>query len=106
MLNHLSLFQSSLTEKSDGFEIKGEVYFEVSKYISKNGQLLPFIVSANNKTRITVLGTHFNINAYNDESAIKTTLLEGSVKVSSLINQNSKVIKPGSTRPLLTNREK
>jgi len=44
-------------------------------------------------TSIEVLGTHFNINAYNDEPAIKTTLLEGTVKVAA----NNKIIllKPG-----------
>jgi hypothetical protein len=40
-----------------------------------------------------VLGTHFNVNAYDDEDALRVTLLEGSVKVSSL--NNAKVLKPG-----------
>jgi transmembrane sensor len=56
-------------------EITGEVYFEVAKDKSK-----PFIVEANNSS-IEVLGTHFNVNAYNDESSVNTTLLEGLVKV-------------------------
>ena len=42
--------------------------------------MLPFAVSVNNAV-VTVLGTHFNINAYSDERVVKTTLLEGSVKV-------------------------
>ena len=51
--------------------------------------------------RIEVLGTHFNVNAYSDESAIKTTLLEGKVKV---VNEQSNrrgikrqiaILKPG-----------
>jgi len=41
---------------------------------------------------VEVLGTHFNINAYTDELSIKTTLLEGSVKVSR--NDESKMLKP------------
>jgi len=57
--------------------ITGEVYFEVAK-----NKQLPFRVVAVKQT-VEVLGTHFNINAYPDESAIKTTLIEGSVKVSS-----------------------
>jgi len=56
-------------------EITGEAYFEVAHDVSK-----PFTVSANGMD-VQVLGTHFNINAYSDEALIKTTLLEGSVKV-------------------------
>jgi ferric-dicitrate binding protein FerR (iron transport regulator) len=44
---------------------------------------------------VEVLGTHFNINAYSDEEAIKTTLLEGRVKVSSMVNGQWSIIKPG-----------
>lgn len=57
-------------------EITGEAYFEVAKNKSK-----PFRVTANGAL-VEVLGTHFNINAYGDEAYLKTTLLEGSVKVS------------------------
>ncbi|WP_285009590.1 FecR domain-containing protein [Pedobacter faecalis] len=60
-------------------EITGEVYFEVAK----TAQRVPFLVSSKNQT-VEVLGTHFNINAYDDEPVIKTTLLEGSVNVLSL----------------------
>lgn len=58
-------------------EIKGEVYFEVAKNEQK-----PFRVKAGRST-VEVLGTHFNINAYEDETQIRTSLLEGSVRVSS-----------------------
>jgi ferric-dicitrate binding protein FerR (iron transport regulator) len=45
---------------------------------------------------VQVLGTHFNINAYDDEAVIKTTLLEGSVKVSDPESrEESVVLKPG-----------
>src|SRR4029078_13659117 len=47
---------------------------------------------------VEVLGTHFNINAYNDEPVIKTTLLEGSVKVSR--GTSHMVIKPGQQSQL------
>ncbi|MBB5439525.1 ferric-dicitrate binding protein FerR (iron transport regulator) [Pedobacter sp. AK017] len=57
--------------------INGEVYFEVAKNKEK-----PFIV-VTDKQEVEVLGTHFNISSYADEAAIKTTLIEGSVKVSS-----------------------
>lgn len=56
-------------------KITGEVYFEVSKNKQK-----PFIVGTN-QSEIKVLGTHFNVNTYDDENYEKTTLLEGSVEV-------------------------
>lgn len=58
--------------------LSGEAYFEVAKNKAK-----PFIVESKGQ-EVTVLGTHFNINAYTDENSTKTTLLEGSVKVSSI----------------------
>lgn len=57
-------------------EITGEAYFEIAHDASK-----PFNVSVSG-INVQVLGTHFNINAYVDEATVKTTLLEGSVKVS------------------------
>lgn len=56
-------------------EITGEAYFEVAK-----NKAMPFFVEIGG-AEIEVLGTHFNVNAYADEASIKTTLLEGSVKV-------------------------
>ncbi|MBX6379370.1 MAG: DUF4974 domain-containing protein [Thermoflavifilum aggregans] len=55
--------------------ITGEAYFEVAANASH-----PFIVMVND-LQIKVLGTHFNVNAYSDESSIKTTLLEGRITV-------------------------
>jgi hypothetical protein len=73
-------------------EITGEVYFEVAHDESK-----PFIVHTAGKKGegmdVQVLGTHFNIRAYEDESDIKTTLLEGSVKVKQ--NDHETLLKPG-----------
>ena len=57
-------------------ELTGEAYFEVAKNKHK-----PFKVMLANHTSIEVLGTHFNIMAYQDETNINATLLEGSVKV-------------------------
>ncbi|MBL7736094.1 MAG: FecR domain-containing protein [Chitinophagaceae bacterium] len=56
--------------------IKGEAYFEVAVDASK-----PFFVTKGD-IEVKVLGTHFNVNAYDDEKDIRVTLLEGSVKVS------------------------
>lgn len=76
-------------------EITGEAYFEVAKNAK-----MPFKVKVNN-TVVEVLGTHFNIMAYNDEDAMKTTLLEGSVKISN--KQFSGLLKPGQQALLKQN---
>lgn len=67
--------------------LSGEAYFEVAKNAK-----MPFIVKTD-KAEVKVLGTHFNVKAYNDEDLCKTTLLEGAVSVqsSAMINE----IKPG-----------
>lgn len=57
-------------------ELTGEAYFEVAK-----NKQMPFKVKIRANEWIEVLGTHFNVNAYTDETVTKTTLLEGSVKV-------------------------
>ena len=74
----------AFTGKERKVRITGEAYFEVAK-----NKELPFIVNVDDKSSIEVLGTHFNVNSYADENAIRTTLLEGSVTV------NGAVLKPG-----------
>ncbi|HEY0273569.1 MAG TPA: FecR domain-containing protein [Chitinophaga sp.] len=56
-------------------ELQGEAYFEIAPDAGK-----PFHVIAGAQT-IDVLGTHFNISNYNDESTIITTLTTGSIRV-------------------------
>jgi len=69
-------------------EVTGEAYFEIAK-----DKAHPFIVKTNLQ-KVQVLGTHFNINSYPDHNTTVTTLLEGSVHVSSHVGQG-KIIKPG-----------
>jgi len=77
--------------------LTGEGYFEIKHIEGKNGRL-PFSVSvkknADEYEKVQVLGTHFNINAYLDEPAIKTTLLQGSVRVDGVKGQTA-LMKPG-----------
>ncbi|WP_316827098.1 FecR family protein [Pedobacter miscanthi] len=68
-------------------ELTGEAYFEVAKNKAK-----PFHVK-NHSQDVEVLGTHFNINSYMDDHTIKTTLLEGSVRVSN--GKSVRILKPG-----------
>jgi len=79
-------------------EVEGEAYFEVAKNKNK-----PFIVKSGNQS-IEVLGTHFNLHAYNNESVIKTTLLEGSVAVS--CNNQKAILKPGEQSNVSDNLNK
>lgn len=66
-------------------ELTGEAYFEVNTKKGLANQSIPFLVKTSTQT-IEVLGTHFNVNSYEDEGLVKTTLLEGKVAVS--INSN------------------
>lgn len=68
-------------------ELDGEAYFEVVHNAAK-----PFKVKSNGQI-VEDLGTHFNINAYHDEPAITTTLLQGSVRITK--NNIVTTIKPG-----------
>jgi transmembrane sensor len=73
----------------------GEAYFEITKNIS-----MPFKVGAGG-AEVTVLGTHFNVNAYDDENDIKITLLEGAVKLAA--KEQHTILKPGQQGRLTTN---
>lgn len=98
-------YPTVFTGKERQVEIKGEVYFEVQPNKQK-----PFIVTLSpaggggraprdyheagggyeaDNYKITVLGTSFNVNSYPEEPSVKTSLLEGSVKV------NNSILKPG-----------
>ena len=72
--------------------LDGEAYFEVSK-----NKKQPFVVQTKNQD-VTVLGTHFNVSAYEDEHTVKTTLLEGSVNV------NGTILKPDQQSILINNK--
>lgn len=82
-------FPTNFTGNIRSVELAGEAYFEVAKNTQK-----PFRVISNNQV-VEVLGTHFNISSYIDDSSVKTTLLEGSVKVLSTKSNQSKLLKPG-----------
>jgi transmembrane sensor len=77
----------SFAGKERRVEITGEAYFEIAKDVSR-----PFKVQMK-QMEVEVLGTHFNINGYDDELSIRTTLLEGKVRVGS--GGKSNYLKPG-----------
>jgi ferric-dicitrate binding protein FerR (iron transport regulator) len=67
-------------------QLTGEAYFEIKS------QKIPFTVDVNGM-KVAVLGTHFNVMAYSDEQAVKTTLLEGAVEISK--DGARSLLKPG-----------
>ncbi|HZK62780.1 MAG TPA: FecR domain-containing protein, partial [Puia sp.] len=80
-------YPTAFTGKERKVYISGQAYFEVAK-----NKEMPFVVQKGDMS-IKVLGTHFNVNAYEDEGAVKTTLLEGIVKIDQ--GSFSTMIKPG-----------
>lgn len=80
-------YATSLNERGERrVRLSGEAFFEISK-----DKKHPFIVESRGQ-EVKVLGTQFNINAYDDEVSIKTTLLEGSVMV---LGEKDVMLKPG-----------
>lgn len=80
-------YPTAFVGKERKVEITGEAYFEVA-----HNPEMPFKVSVNG-TQIEVIGTHFNVNAYNDEPIMRTTLLEGSIKFTS--RNDTRLLSPG-----------
>ena len=75
-------------------ELNGEAYFEIAK-----NSAMPFRVKLNG-AQIKVIGTHFNVKSYGNEKLMKTTLVEGSIKITA--GNSSHLLKPGQ-QAILTN---
>jgi hypothetical protein len=87
-----------VNSKTRDVRLFGEGYFEVAK-----DKAHPFIVRTN-KQEVEVLGTHFNINSYADEGNVKTTLLEGSVRVNGQ-GRESVVLKPNQQAVVFASKQ-
>ncbi|MNK50590.1 fec operon regulator FecR [compost metagenome] len=68
-------------------ELSGEAYFEVA-----HNKKQPFLLTAK-EMNVQVLGTHFNVSAYDDDQTVKASLLEGTIKAN--YNNASLLLKPG-----------
>jgi len=90
-------YPTAFTGAERKVDITGQVYFEVAK-----NKDWPFIVETKD-VHVQVLGTHFNVNSYDDEIAVRTTLLEGSIRISS--GNNSALLAPGQQAAVNKNRE-
>jgi len=90
-------YPTTFTGTERKVEISGEAYLEVVK-----NKTMPFIVKlgspAGVKGEVRVLGTQFNVNTYDDEPVVKTTLLEGAVQVKK--DAASAILKPGQQSQL------
>lgn len=88
-------------------ELIGEGYFEIAKVMLKSQgkvndkQRMPFIV-VTDKQEVEVLGTQFNVSAYRDEKSVRTTLVEGSVRVKPFVHRDQllSAIDPASLDPM------
>jgi transmembrane sensor len=89
-------FPASFTGSERRVSVTGEAYFEVAKDAGRT-----FRVTVNGKAEVEVIGTHFNINAYEDKGVLKTTLLEGAVMHSPVARPQAAVmLKPGQQAQL------
>lgn len=89
-------FPSAFKDGERRITVKGEVYLEVAKDGAR-----PFLVDVGGKAAVEVLGTSFNINSYADEELIKTTLVEGSIRLSVAGRGSvSAILKPGQQAAL------
>jgi ferric-dicitrate binding protein FerR (iron transport regulator) len=68
-------YPTAFTGRQRMVKVTGEVYFEVA-----HNKQMPFVAEKGD-VKVEVLGTHFNMNTYDDESALKVTLLQGAVRV-------------------------
>jgi transmembrane sensor len=84
-------------------EITGEVYFEIAK--DRNRKFLVDIKNSGGESRgeIEVLGTHFNVQAYDEEKTIVASLIEGKIKMSASQPGAGKVLSPGQQAQLTEN---
>jgi ferric-dicitrate binding protein FerR (iron transport regulator) len=69
-------YPTSFEDKERNISLQGEAYFEVAQNVKA-----PFKITTGEATSIEVLGTSFNINAYANEYTIRTTLLDGAVRI-------------------------
>lgn len=90
-LRYPVVFSGSLRE----VELSGEAYFEIAKDINRT-----FRVNVSG-LKVEVLGTHFNVNAYDDEETVKTSLLEGKVRVR--LKERTDLLEPGQQEIIQVN---
>ena len=100
-------FPPSFHNRERHVELTGEAYFEVAHQVNNNHQKIPFIVHVNRagseEIRINVLGTHFNVMAYENETSSTVTLLEGSVMLEK--KNSTALLHPGEQANIIKTSE-
>lgn len=91
-------FPSVFNDAVRKVELHGEAFFEVASQKDR-----PFIVEIPQKGEVIVTGTKFNINAYEDEASVKTTLIEGAVNIKSSTTGDIVQLRPGKEAVLSKN---
>lgn len=91
-------FPTAFNGDSRNVEVQGEAYFEIAANKEKPFRVFVKYASGGKKMDVEVLGTQFNVMAYEEEGVIKTTLIEGAVKVEK--DKDEKVLHPGQQAQL------
>lgn len=86
-------YPTAFAGRERSVDITGEAYLEVAADPARPFKVFTTTVSGRDRTEIDVLGTHFDVMAYGEETAWTATLLEGSVKV--IRGGGSALLKPG-----------
>ena len=93
-------YPASFNDKERRVELTGEAYFEVAK-APKNFTVIVNAANGQEKAKVEVLGTRFNIMAYDDENVLTATLVEGKVKIANN-NATAKSLEPGQQATIAT----
>jgi len=103
-------FPTAFAGKEREVQLSGEAFFEVS-----GDARHPFLVSVFSREpgsseelqKVRVLGTQFNVMAYSDEKLVKTTLIDGGVRIDDAAlgssSQSSFQLRPGEQAQLYKN---
>lgn len=91
-------YPSQFSDSIRSVELEGEAYFAIAK-AERKGAKIPFIVKSKGQL-VEVLGTEFNISAYPEDQENRTSLVEGSIRLSlpqnrNLSRENSMLLRPG-----------
>ena len=90
-------YPSSFNRRQRSVTLNGEAYFDVSKDKKR-----PFVVQTSNYN-IEVLGTKFNVDAYDGQAEFETALMQGSVKINSQLHPEQTVTLSPEQRAYLKN---
>ena len=101
-IGSMLVYPSQYDKNERRVQLSGEAYFKVAHHAEQ-----PFVVSvADDKVNVRVLGTQFNLQAYEKDGLVQTTLIEGSVQMGIQGKKETIILTPSDrvTYNTLTNR--